>query len=512
MTIFSNLRQDIPASIVVFFVAVPLCLGIALASGAPLLSGLIAGVVGGILVGSLSGSQLGVSGPAAGLTVIVLVAIEELGFEAFLVSVVLAGVLQLLFAFLRAGFIAFFFPTAVIKGMLAGIGLIIILKQIPHALGHDSDPEGQMDFIQPDGETTFSSLSIMANDFEFGALIIALSGLAIILFWEIVLAKKYRLFQIIQGPLVAVAFGISFQMLAVKYFPALALDATHLVSMPIFEGTTGFTQLMTFPEWNRIFDGPVLITAVTLALVASLETLLCVEATDKLDPLKRITPTNRELFAQGCGNCVSGLIGGLPITQVIVRSSANIQSGGKTKLSAILHGILLLVSVLLLPTLLNLIPLAVLASILFVVGYKLAKPAIFKDLYKAGMDQFIPFVATIAGILLTDLLLGIMIGMSCALFMILRRNFLNAFELNIEDHESSDHTHKVTIKLAEEISFFSRAAIVDALSKVSSGSHVIIDANGNRHIDPDIRDVIHDFETGAKHRNIRVNWANTSQK
>lgn len=506
MKLFSHLRDDIPAGVVVFFVAVPLCLGIALASGAPLFAGLIAGIVGGVLVGSISGSQVGVSGPAAGLAVIVLAAIEKLGFEAFLVSVVLAGFIQVGLGMARAGFIAYFFPSSVIKGMLAGIGIIIILKQIPHALGHDSVPEGQLDFVQPDGQTTLSEFTVMMLDYELGAIVIALVSMFILLFWELVLAKKSRVFRLIQGPLVAVAFGIAFQMLTPMVLPALALESSHLVSVPVANGIGGFSELLVFPDWGRLLDVGVLVTAITIAVVASLETLLCVEATDKLDEMKRVTPTNRELVAQGCGNCVSGLIGGLPITQVIVRSSANIQSGGKTKVSAILHGLLLLISVLLLPAVLNLIPLAVLASILFVVGYKLARPAIFKQVYSEGMDQFIPFVVTIVGIVFTDLLTGIGLGMALALFIILRRNFVNAFEIEIEDHEEPDRTHRVTVKLAREVNFLSRAAVVSQLGKIPDGSHIVFDTSENYHMDPDLREVMNEFEVSAEHRNITLEW------
>ncbi len=504
MNLIKNLRSDLPASIVVFFVAVPLCLGIALASGAPLFSGLIAGIVGGIVVGSLSGSQLGVSGPAAGLAVIVLAAIDKLGFEAFLMSVVLAGLIQIAFGLARGGFIAYFFPSSVIKGMLAGIGIIIILKQIPHAIGYDSIPEGQLAFIQPDGENTFTSMTLMLFDYQFAAIIVSLVSIAILLLWEIVLVKKSAVFKLIQGPLVAVVFGILFQIITSRYFPELALKQQHLVSVPVIDGLSGIKDLLVFPDWSRAMDSAVIITAITFAVVASLETLLCVEATDKLDPLKRVTPTNRELFAQGVGNCTSGLIGGLPITQVIVRSSANIQSNARTKLSAIMHGVFLLVFVLILPHVLNLIPLSVLASILFVVGYKLAKPEIFTGLYKAGMDQFLPFIATILGIVFTDLLIGIAFGLFIAVFMILRRNFMNSFEYRIEDHELPDHTHQVTLNFSDEVSFFSRASVVDALGHVPDGSYVTIDSSQTRHMDPDVLEVIEEFKLGAGHRNITV--------
>ena len=501
---FEHMRSDIPAGIVVFFVAVPLCLGIALASGAPLFAGLIAGIVGGIFVGALSGSQVGVSGPAAGLAVIVLAAIEDLGYETFLAAVVLAGVIQIVMGVARSGFIAYFFPSSVIKGMLAGIGIIIILKQIPHALGHDTDPEGQLGFEQPDGETTFSAFGVMLDDFQLGAIVITLISMAILIFWESVLSKRYNIFKLIQGPLVVVAFGILFQLFTASSVPALALDPSHLVQVPVADSFSGLVGLFTFPDWSRLFDSALWITAITLAVVASLETLLCVEATDKMDPQKRVTPTNRELVAQGAGNCLSGIIGGLPITQVIVRSSANLQSGVKTKLSTIIHGALLLVFVLLLPKLLNMIPLAVLASILFVVGYKLAKPSIFREIYDSGLDQFIPFVVTILGIVFTDLLIGIAIGMACAVFMILRRNYIGAFDFTLQDVEAPDHSHRVTVKLNKEVSFLARASVVDALSEVPEGSHVVIDSTDNDHMDPDVQEIIKDFTDTASLRGITV--------
>lgn len=501
---FKELKSDLPSSIVVFFVAVPLCLGIALASGAPLFAGLVAGIVGGVLVGFLSGSQLGVSGPAAGLAVIVLAAIEELGYETFLVAVVVGGLIQILLGAARAGFIAYFFPSSVIKGMLAGIGIIIVLKQIPHALGHDSDPEGDMNFVQPDGETTFSALEVMLADFQLGAIVIAALSLTILIFWEQVLAKRSKVFKLIQGPLVVVALGILFQLVTGQFVPFLALEPAHLVTVPVADGLGDVVNLFTFPDFSQAFEVSVLSTAVVLAVVASLETLLCVEATDKLDPQKRITPTNRELVAQGVGNMVSGAIGGLPVTQVIVRSSANLQSGAKTKLSAILHGVLLAIFVLVFPTVLNLIPLAVLASILFVVGYKLAKPAIFRQMYAAGWDQFIPFVVTIVGIVLTDLLLGIGMGMACAFFMILRRNYMEAFDFAFEDVEQPDHNHVVTLRLNKEVSFLSRASLIKSLSRIPDGSRVTIDARENDHIDPDVREILDDFVQTAVHRSIAV--------
>ena len=390
-----NLRYDVPAGIVVFFVAVPLCLGIALASGAPPFSGLVAGIVGGIVVGILSGSPLGVSGPAAGLAVIVLNAIEEHGFEPFLTAVVLAGVIQALMGVARAGALAKFFPSAVIKGMLSGIGVIIFIKQIPHALGR----------AQSVGDPTTS------------AIVVSAVALGILILWEQVLSKKGGFFRIVQGPLVAVVFGIVYQAVTTAALPEWALPTELLVQVPVLESLGEVRTLLVSPDWSTVGTPALWITAVTIAVVASLETLLCVDATDQMDPQKRVTPTNRELLAQGAGNVTSGFLGGLPITQVIVRSSANIQSGGRTKTSAILHGFLILIFVLALPAVLNLVPLSALASVLFIVGYKLAKPSLLKAQFDAGMAQFIPFMVTILGIVFTDLLSGIGMGYVVALLM-----------------------------------------------------------------------------------------------
>ena len=486
---FSSLRQDFPASVVVFFVAVPLCLGIALASGAPLFSGLIAGIVGGLVVGAVSGSHLGVSGPAAGLAVIVLAAIGELGFQAFLLALVVSGLIQVALGLARAGFVAYFFPSAVIKGMLAGIGIIIFIKQIPHALGHSAASKGE-------------SLSSMVGDLHVGAIVVSVVCLAILILWETVLTKRSRIFKIVPGPLVAVAFGIIFQLLVGGLFPALALSPSHLVSVPIASESGGVLALLTFPDWSRFTDPAIYVTAITLAVVASLETLLCVEATDKLDPEKRVTPTNRELVAQGVGNSLSGLIGGLPVTQVIVRSSANIQSGGRTKLSAILHGALLLFFVLVLPHVLNLIPLAVLASILLVVGFKLARPSIFKAMFQSGMTQFLPFVLTVVGIVFTDLLLGIGLGLGLAILMILRQSLVNSHTLHTKELDGADRAQHTTMKLAEQVTFLNRGAILKTLNGIPDGTHVVIDATETKYIDPDIKEVFADFRGTTSRRDI----------
>tara|TARA_R110002126_G_scaffold83146_5_gene203245 strand:- start:10111 stop:11673 length:1563 start_codon:yes stop_codon:yes gene_type:complete len=503
MKIFQTLRSDLPASIVVFFVAVPLCLGIALASGAPLFSGLIAGIVGGLVVGALSGSSLGVSGPAAGLAVIVLHAIGDLGFEGFLLAVVISGLFQVVLGLCRAGVLGYFFPTSVIRGMLAGIGTIIVLKQIPHAFGYDEDPEGEMQFAQPDGETTFSELSNMLGAIEWNAVIVSVSALAILILWESVFSKRGGLFKLIQGPLAAVAFGIVYQLITTRVAPGMALQSEHLVSVPISDGLSGFLDLFTAPDWSQIGNAAVWLTAATFALVGSLETLLCLDATDKLDPRKRVTPANRELLAQGAGNMISGAIGGLPITQVIVRSSANIQSGAQSKMSAILHGLFLLIGVLVLPQVLNLVPLAVLASILFVVGYKLAKPALFVSMYKLGWDQFLPFLVTILGIVFTDLLTGIGLGTAFAIAVILRRNYMNSHFMHIQKSEQDDR-HIVVLRLSEEVTFLNKGAILRELSEVPEGSFVTIDLSSCHFVDRDVIEIIEDFASSAADRNVNL--------
>ncbi|MEZ4857560.1 MAG: SulP family inorganic anion transporter [Flavobacteriaceae bacterium] len=499
---FKTLKNDIPASIVVFFVALPLCLGIALASGAPLFSGLIAGIVGGVIVGSLSGSKIGISGPAAGLAAIVLVAIGSLGgFQNFLVAVVLAGIIQILFGALKAGIIGYYFPSSVIKGMLTGIGIIIILKQIPHFFGYDPDPEGDFAFFQVDGENTFSEIFKTLNKIIPGSALIGIISLGILILWDKVLSKKGKIFQLVQGPLVAVVVGIIFYMVT-KTSETLSIGASHLVSVPIPEDATSFLGQFSFPNFSVITNPEVWVVAFTLALVASLETLLCVEATDKLDPNKNVTPTNRELFAQGTGNIISGFIGGLPITQVIVRSSANIQSGGRSKLSAIIHGFLLLISVILIPRLLNMIPLSVLAAILLVVGYKLAKPQLFKKMYDLGWKQSIPFTVTVLGIVFIDLLYGIGLGLMVGVVVILIKSYQNSHFLHIEDN--SNGKHKIKMTLAEEVTFFNKGAILKELESLPRDTYLELDVRKTRYLDHDIIEILDDFAFKAKERNIDI--------
>jgi MFS superfamily sulfate permease-like transporter len=499
--LFSHLKSDIPASIVVFLVAVPLCLGIALASGAPLFSGIIAGIVGGTIVGVFSGSQLGVSGPAAGLAVIVLTAIQELGaFEIFLLAVFLSGIIQIVLGFAKAGIIGYYFPSSVIKGMLAGIGVIIILKQIPHAVGYDKDYEGSLSFNQPDGHNTLSELMYMMEAITPGALIIAAISMFILVLWERPFMKKISLFKIVQGPLVVVGLGILLNIIF-SSTSTLALSTEQLVNIPVAESLSGFFGQFTFPDFSQLGNPAIYMTAVTIAVVASLETLLCLEATDKLDPQKRVTPANQELKAQGIGNMISGLIGGLPITQVIVRSSTNIQSGGQTKMAAILHGMLLLLCAMAIPHVLNLIPLSSLAAILFLVGYKLAKPVLFRQMYQLGWSHFIPFVVTIVGIVLTDLLVGIGLGLVVAIFFVLYNNYKRPYLFKESEYKAGE---PIRLALAEDVTFLHKANILKTLSQIPDNSTVIIDASRSINIDQDVIEIIEDFKANAKYRSIEV--------
>ncbi|MDP2102858.1 MAG: SulP family inorganic anion transporter [Methylotenera sp.] len=504
MNIFKEFKSDLPASIVVFFVALPLCLGIALASGAPLFSGVIAGVVGGIVVGMMSGSQLGVSGPAAGLAVIVLTAIGALGsFEAFLLAVVLSGVIQYALGFFKAGFIAYFVPSSVIKGMLTGIGLLIILKQIPHALGYSANFAGDDSFEDDSGENTFTALSSAWDYLTPGAVTIAFISFAILIFWDLVLTKKHKFFQVLQGPIVVVLVGIALNLAYIKGLLPYSLDTSQIVSLPVANGIGDFVSFFTYPDFSQWNNVAVIKVAVVLAIVASLETLLCVEATDKLDPLKRVTPTNQELKAQGLGNMLSGLIGGLPVTQVIVRSSANITFGAQTKLSAILHGIWLLLSVLTIASYLNMIPLASLATILIIVGYKLAKPALFKQMYGLGREQFLPFIATVIAIIFTDLLTGIGLGLVVGLGFALHHSYRNSYHMDdTKTTEEGKELHHIV--LAEEVSFFNKARIIEALEAIPANAKVIIDCSKSKSISYDVAEYLRDYNLHAKLKNITV--------
>jgi len=484
-----NLKYDLPASVVVFLVALPLCLGIALASGAPLFAGLLTGIIGGIVVASISGSQLSVSGPAAGLTVIVFGAISSLGaYNIFLLAVVLAGIIQLILGLIKAGTIGNYFPSAVIEGMLAAIGITIILKQLPHALGYDADFFGDESFKQLDGENTLNAIQVAISAVHIGAFIVTVISLLILLYWP-----KIKKLNAVPAPLVVVILGV---VLAQAFKGSdIEISSKHLVAIPVVNSFNEFLGLFTFPDFTAIVNYEVWIVAFTLAIVASLETLLSIEAIDKIDPYKRVSPTNKELIAQGIGNMSSGMLGGLPMTSVIVRSSANANSGGKTKQSAIFHGIWLLLALLIIPSIINLIPLACLAAILLITGYKLANIALFRHMYKRGLDQFIPFTITILAVVFTDLLTGVAVGMVVAIFYILRNNMRNPFGYDLEE---TNGTKKIKVYLSEEVSFLNKAAIQQSLYNLPKDvSSITIDGSGSRFIDKDVVQVIKDYEQNA---------------
>ncbi len=496
-----HLKDDIPAGIVVFLVALPLCLGIAMASGAPLFSGLIAGLVGGLVVSWLSGSQLCVSGPAAGLTVIVLTAIETLGsFQALLVAGMLAGIIQLALGYLRAGIIGAFFPVAVIEGMLAAIGLILIIKQLPHAMGYHNSYEGDESYMN---ETAQSSMQEFVSAFDGvtpGAAVISSVALLLLILWNMPTIKRLPVLKNIPGALIAVAWGVGYQLLGLHFAPEWAVPTEQLVNLPISAKPSDFLSHFTLPDagyWTHLANPKVYVTAVTIAIIASLETLLSLEATDKLDPLKRLAPTNRELKAQGVGNLLSGFLGGLPITAVIVRSAANINSGGKTRVASFSHGVFLLLSILFLARYLNFIPLACLAAILLHTGYKLANPKIFKHFYQKGMNQFLPFIITVAAILCTDLLMGMAIGLVIGVFFVIKTDYHSAITL-IQEGD------KITLVLNKDVSFINKALLRKLILRIPENSNVTIDASKARFIDHDIMETLEEFLTTAPDDNISV--------
>ncbi|AKF07996.1 SulP family inorganic anion transporter [Sandaracinus amylolyticus] len=497
----SQLKHDLPASVVVFLVALPLCLGIALASGAPLLAGMITGIVGGMVVSLVSGSALAVSGPAAGLAVIVMSGIESLGsYESFLLAVVLAGAFQIGLGALRAGIIGWYFPATVIRGLLAAIGALLILKQFPHAIGLDTDYMGDESFVGSDSRNTIEEIWYAITNLRFGALIVAAIGLAILFGWERIPAAKRP--KWLPAPLLVVTLGAVANFVFGAIAPGLVITAEHSVQLPT-GGPGALLESLRFPDFSRIGDIAIWTTGATLAVVASIETLLSIEAIDKIDPYKRTTPTNRELVAQGLGNMIAGLIGGLPMTAVIVRGSANVQSGARTKASAFAHGALLLLAVLALPAVLNLIPLAALAAVLLHVGYKLSPVSLFRQMFRRGWSEFLPFLATFLGILLTDLLKGVAIGMAVAIFFILKRNFEMPFYITKEKHTDAGMPY-VRIELSENVTFLNKAAVIKALQEIPTGAVVEIDGTRSRFIHPDVIDAIHDYRTEAKLKNVDV--------
>lgn len=493
-----HIKEDVAAGIVVFLVAVPLCLGIALASGAPLFSGLIAGMVGGLFVSFFSGSQLSVSGPAAGLTVIVLNAIENLGsFQGFLVAVVLAGFLQIIFGFLKGGIIGAFFPASVIKGMLAAIGLILIIKQVPHALGYEVSFEGDESYMNETAESSFFELLRTFSHITPGAAIISSVSLLILIAWETAFIQKRAILSLVPGPLIVVVWGLVYNALTLKTAPEWAVNGQQLVTLPVIESPMDFFDYLMLPDFSYLSNPQVYIIAVTLAIIASLETLLSLEAVDKLDPLKRLAPTNRELLAQGSGNIISGMVGGLPITAVIVRSSANINAGGRTSLASLVHGVCLTFSVVFLSYYLNFIPLACLAAILLHTGYKLANPKLILEYYKKGMIQLLPFVVTVIAILMTDLLKGMAVGMTVGLFYVIRANYHAAITL------TQDGSHYL-MSLNKDVSFLNKALLRRFILQIEENSTVTIDASKAQFIDHDILETLEDFMLAATDDNISV--------
>lgn len=501
INLFANLKSDFASGLVVFLVALPLCLGIAMASGAPLFSGIISGIVGGIVVGALSKSHLSVSGPAAGLTAIMLTGITDLGaFGSVLTAVLIAGFIQLILGFIKAGTISNYFPTNVIEGMLAGIGIIIILKQLPHAVGYDSNFEGDQSFFEMDGGNTISTLLGALNYVQLGSIVVTVISLAILIAWDKVgFLKKLKL---VPGALVAVIIGVVLNEIFIASGSSLAIAKTHLVSLPVPKSFDEFTAIIVTPDLSAIYNSEVWILGATIAIVASIETLLCIEAADRMDAMKRYTDTNAELRAQGIGNIISSLLGGLPMTSVVVRTSANNNAGAKSKMSAIIHGFLLLLSVIAIPMILNKIPLATLAAVLLLVGYKLAKPSTVKHFWEKGKYQFVPFIATVVGVVFTDLLKGVALGIIISIIFVLRGNLKRAYSFRKEQYEDGDVIH---IDLAQEVSFLNKAAIKATLNELPENSKVIINAHDTVYIAHDILDLIREFKaTRAKDEHIKV--------
>ncbi|RYG68964.1 SulP family inorganic anion transporter [bacterium] len=504
-----TLKKDIPAGLVVFLVALPLCLGISLASGAPLFSGILTGIVGGLLVSWLSGSSLSVSGPAAGLTVIVLDGIKELkSFETFLLAGFIAGVLQLGLGYCKAGLIGMYVPSSVIRGMLAAIGLTLILKQLPHFIGIDREPITEEPLLPHDGHNPFGFLPDLSGQVLVGSCIIGLVSLGILILWENKRIKSIPAFKLVPGALIVVITSIFMNLGFAAYYPAWKIAPTHLVNLPIFTSVGEIGKVMTMPDWSQWNNTSVYIVAFTIAVIASLETLLSIEAVDKIDPHRRETPPNRELMAQGAGNMVASLIGGIPLTSVIVRSSANVDSGGQTRMSSFVHGILLLLSVLFLARWINLVPLSALAAVLLVVGFKLTKPALYRAQYKLGWDQFIPFIVTIVGVLMTDLLIGVAAGLMISVFFILKASYESSHFLHEEKH---DDEHVIRIELSENVSFLNKAAIARVLEDLPDGYRVLLDGTKSTYIDYDVLEAIQNYKILAADRDIRLELINVPE-
>jgi len=503
-----NLARDFTAGMVVFVVALPLCLGIAMASGAPLFAGVVSGIIGGVLVGALSGSSTSVSGPGNSMMAIAAAQIATLGsFEAFLLAVVVAGVIQLLMGVARAGSLSAFFPSSVIKGLLASIGIILVMKQIPHLFGHDSDPEGDMSFVQPDHENTFSELGQLLSHIHPGAALVGIVSVVFLVLWDQSKALKR---SVIPAQLIVVLLGVAISRFLGRLGDDWVIGPSHLVQVPIAEGVSGYMSLLRRPDFSQWNNIAIYSSAITIALVASLETLLNLEAGDRLDPKQRVSPPSRELCAQGVGNVLAGFLGGIPITSVVVRSSININAGAQSKAATIFHGVLLMVSVAMFPTWLNMVPLSCLAAILLVAGFKLASPAVFKQMWKQGRYQFVPFIVTVTAIVFTDLLIGILIGLGIALSFILNSNLRRPIRRSVEHHLGGDVLH---IELANQVSFLNRAVLSRVLHEVPRGGHVLLDAQSTDYIDPDVLDLIRDYKhRTAPARGVEVSFLGFREK
>lgn len=491
-----HLVSDFSAGLVVFLIALPLCLGISLASGAPLFSGIIAGFIGGIVVGFTSKANINVSGPAASVALVILTAVASLGsYQAVLLAVIIAGVFQIILGLIKAGTIAYFFPNAMIKGILASIGLMLILKQIPHAFGVNEAFQGLETFRQNNGRNTFSEIGYIYGNIHWGATLITIISLVIIIVWDLPKLKRFTFFKFVPSALVVVVIGILLNQLFAANNPSLALNVKHLVQLPVASNLDEFLGFFTFPDFGQIRNPEIYSIALSIAFIASLESLLSTEAGDKLDPYKRKTSTNRELIAQGIGNITAGFVGGLPITAVIVRTSANVSSGGRTKVATIVHGVLMLICVALIPLTLNKIPLAALSSVLFVVGFKLTSYSVYKSVFKQGPKQFLPFIITILVVLFSDLITGILVGGAVAIFFILRDNYKNAY---IHNKVTVDENQQTILTLSEETTFLNKADIMLYLNHLPENVHLVIDGSKAKYIHPDIFDIIDEFVENSK--------------
>ena len=492
-----NIKSDLMAGVVVFLVALPLCLGIALASGAPPFSGVIGAAVGGLVVSVASGSQLSVSGPANGVTIIAASIIADLGYPGLLLAVSIAGIIQIILGFIRAGVISAYFPSAVIRGMLASIGLMLILKQIPHAIGYDIITEDDMSFLEESSKAEISIIQQALSAVSPGAIILSISSIALMILWETNFIKSNKLLSLIPAPLIIILYGVIFSIIIPMLSPLLALSQDHFVNLPSFQSVSHFWEQAVFPDFSLISNPQIFIAAFTLAMIASLESLLSLEAADKLDPLKRTAPTDRELKAQGLGNVLSGLIGGLPISAVIVRTSVNINAGGKTKMSSFVHGVCMIISAIFFVKYINLIPLACLAAILIVTGFKLTKPKIYVDLFKQGSDQFLPFIITIVAMNTLDSLRGVMIGLATGLLFVSKNNYHQAFSLTQNDNN-------YLLRLKKDVSFLHKAPLRQALNNIPENSFLLIDGSRASFIDRDIVETINDFVAAGTDSNIVV--------